>query len=85
MNIVLLKKQINIYKQNLEKDPEKHASDLAERKERIDCYQSWTKDQILAMTEEGLYEYISKLWAMLIWRNKKYVVRTPRDVIMIFC
>lgn len=26
------------------------------------------------MTEEEFYEYISKLWSMLIWGNKKYVV-----------
>jgi len=26
------------------------------------------------MNEEDLYEYISKLWAMLIWGNKHYVV-----------
>ncbi len=74
MDTALLKKHVSIYKQNLEKDPEKHTRDLAERKERIDYYQSWTKDLILAMTVEGLYEYISKLWAMLIWGNKKYVV-----------
>jgi hypothetical protein len=74
LDIVLLKKQINIYKQNLEKDPDKHTRDLSERKERIDYYQSWTKDRILSMTEENFYDYISKLWAMLIWGNKKYVV-----------
>lgn len=26
------------------------------------------------MTEENFFEYISKLWSMLIWGNKKYVV-----------
>lgn len=26
------------------------------------------------MTEEAFLEYISKLWSMLIWGNKKYVV-----------
>ena len=65
---------ISLYKKNLEKDPEKHTRDLAERKGRIDYYESWTKDNILGMTVEGLYEYSSKLWAMLIWGNKKYVV-----------
>lgn len=74
MDNVLLKRHIDIYKKNLAKDPEKHTRDLAERKERIAYYQSWTKEMILAMTVEGLYEYISKLWAMLIWGNKKYVV-----------
>lgn len=46
----------------------------AERKERKEYYQSFTKDRLLAMTEEEFLEYISKLWSMLIWGNKKYVV-----------
>jgi len=33
LNIALLKKHINVYKQNLAKYPEKHTKDLAERKE----------------------------------------------------
>lgn len=73
MDIALLKRHISVYRQNLEKDPEKHSKDLAERKERIAYYQSWTKERILSMTEENFYDYISKLWAMLIWGNKQYV------------
>lgn len=45
-----------------------------ERKERKEYYQSFTKDKLIAMTEEEFLEYISKLWSMLIWGNKKYVV-----------
>lgn len=45
-----------------------------ERKERKEYYQSFTKDKLLSMTEEDFLEYISKLWSMLIWGNKKYVV-----------
>jgi hypothetical protein len=74
LNNDLLKKHVGIYKQHLQKDPEKHSRDLAERKERIAYYQSWTKERILSMTEENFYDYISKLWAMLIWGNKQYVV-----------
>ncbi|HPD57891.1 MAG TPA: hypothetical protein PKW17_11670 [Smithellaceae bacterium] len=74
MNTELLKKHIESYKNNLKKDPEKHNNDLNERKERINFYQSWTKEKISSMTEDDLYSYISKLWAMLIWGNKKYVV-----------
>jgi len=74
LDIALLKKHIGIYKQNLKKDPEKHASDLAERNERTAYFQSWTKERIISMTEENFYDYISKLWAMLIWGNKQYVV-----------
>lgn len=74
MNIALLKKHISAYKQNLLKDPEKHLKDLSERQERIAYYQSWTKERILSMTEEDFYDYLSRLWAMLIWGNKQYVV-----------
>ena len=60
-----MKKKFNAayYKENWE-----------ERQERKNFYQSYTKDKILAMTEDEFLEYISKLWSMLIWGNKKYVV-----------
>lgn len=46
----------------------------AERKERKAYYQSFNKARLLAMTEDDFLEYINKLWSMLIWGNKKYVV-----------
>lgn len=45
-----------------------------ERKERKKYYQSFTKDKLITMTKDEFLEYISKLWSMLIWGNKKYVV-----------
>lgn len=45
-----------------------------ERKERKEYYQSFTKDKLLEMTEDDFLEYISKLWAVSMWGNKKYVV-----------
>lgn len=45
-----------------------------ERMERRNYYQSFTEAKLLEMTEEDFFEYISKLWSMLIWGNKKYVV-----------
>lgn len=45
-----------------------------DRKERKEYYQSFTKEKILTMTEEDFLEYFSKLWALLMWGNKKYVV-----------
>lgn len=45
-----------------------------DRRERRAFYQSFTREKLLAMTEEEFLEYISKLWSMLIWGNKKYVV-----------
>ena len=46
----------------------------SEHKERKDYYRSFSKDKLIAMTEEEFLEYISKLWSMLIWGNKNYVV-----------
>ncbi len=74
MNIPLLQEHIASYKKRLIDDREKHLQDLAERKERTEYYQSWSKDRLLKMTEEEFYEYVSKLWAMLVWGNKKYYV-----------
>lgn len=45
-----------------------------DRKDRKAFYQSFTKEKLLAMTDDEFSEYISKLWSMLIWGNKKYVV-----------
>ena len=45
-----------------------------ERKERKAYYQSYTREKLLTITEEGFLEYIGKLWSMMIWGNKKYVV-----------
>lgn len=74
MNKQLLHKHIKSFLNNLERQPEKLKSDHLERIERIHYYQSWTKEKILKMSEEDLLEYLSKLWAMLIWGNKQYVV-----------
>ncbi len=51
-------------------------------KERLDSvkyYRAWNKEKLLAMSEDDLYEYISQLWAMLIWGNKHYVVDKAID------
>ncbi|UCE65117.1 MAG: hypothetical protein JSU85_09565 [Candidatus Zixiibacteriota bacterium] len=74
MNTELLKKHVKSYLSYSKKEPEKFREDMKERGELIAYYQSFTHDKILKMDEEDIYEYISKLWAMLIWGNKHYVV-----------
>ncbi len=74
MNTDLLRKHIKEYVQHIQKDKLLHEQYIAERQERTDYYQSWTVERISSMNEEEFYEYISKLWAMLIWGNKKYVI-----------
>lgn len=51
-----------------------HDDNWTERKERKAYYQSFTKDKLLAMSEDAFFEYISRLWSMLMWGNKKFVV-----------
>ena len=45
-----------------------------DRKERKEYYQSFTRDKLESMTEEEFLTYNSKLWSLLMWGNKKYVV-----------
>jgi len=74
MNIELLKQHINSYIKNMKSNPNEFQADFEERKQMIDYYQSWSANKIRKMSEEDVYEYISQLWAMLIWGNKQYVV-----------
>jgi len=74
MNMDLLKKHLKDFISDSKKQPEKFSDDLKERLSLIEYYQLFTRDKILSMTEEDVYQYLSKLWAMLIWGNKHYVV-----------
>lgn len=79
MDVELLRKHIKSYTERIKNLGEEQKQDIAERKERIEFYQSWTKERLLKIDEENLYTYISKLWAMLIWGNKQYVVNKLID------
>ncbi|QIB26846.1 hypothetical protein [Caloranaerobacter azorensis] len=74
MNIDILHKHIKRYKEKLDSNPQKYSDELLERNKRKIYYQSWTKEKLLEMSKEEFEEYLSKLWAMLIWGNKKYVI-----------
>ncbi len=74
MNKSLLKKHISSFITTSRKNRQKYQEDLRERLAFTAYYQSFTKEKILAMTAEDLFEYLSQLWAMLIWGNKHYAV-----------
>jgi hypothetical protein len=74
MNKELLISHIHKYNQNYNSASKEYKKDLIEQKERIEYYRSWTRDKIIEMSREDLYEFFSKLWAMVIWGNKKYAV-----------
>ncbi len=70
----LLTKLAREYVQELKNAPDLYKAELLERKELMSFYQQYTDQRIIKMTDDDIYEYLSKLWAMLIWGNKHYVV-----------
>ena len=82
MDTQKLKKHIESYKQYTQAEATKYAEESTQRLERRHYYQSWNKDRILAMTPEEFEEYMSKLWAMLIWGNKKYVTDKIKESLL---
>jgi hypothetical protein len=74
LDIELLDRHIDAWKAKLTSNPQEAIQARAERVSRVLYYQEYTSEKIRAMNEEDFYGYISQLWAMLIWGNKKYVV-----------
>lgn len=74
MNKQALAKHINSFIKESKKNTDKFKKDHEERQQLVKYYQSYTRSKILRMNQEDVYQYISNLWAMLIWGNKHYVV-----------
>jgi len=74
MDLMIVEQHLESYKQHIAMHSREYEEDLAERKRRCDYYQGWTRERILHMTETDLFQYISKLWAILIWGNKRYLL-----------
>lgn len=73
MNEQKLNVAIQAYISKMNANAAYYEENRAERKERRAYYQSFNREKLLAMTEDEFLEYISKLWSMVIWGNKKYV------------
>lgn len=73
MDTTLLERHLHRYAEWRKKNAERYAADMGERAERKSYYQAWTPDRLLMLTADQLLEYISGLWAMQIWGNKRYV------------
>ena len=71
MNYKLLKNKVEQY---LSKKNEDNFNDIIEREEREKFYCQYNKEKIINMNRDELYEYIGKLWAMIIWGNKQYII-----------
>ena len=74
MNKDLLKQHISVFIADSKENPQQFQDEYRERLELVEYYQSFTKEKISSLSEEDVYDYISRLWAMLIWGNKHYVV-----------
>lgn len=64
MDKQLLLKHIKHFIEDTKKDTERFSKDYQERLELVDYYRSFVKQKIIGMTQEDIYQYISKLWAM---------------------
>lgn len=58
---------------NKKTNPAYNSDNWSERRERKAYYQSFTKAKLLAMTEDAFVEYLSRLWSMLMWGNKRFL------------
>lgn len=74
MNKEKLKSAISAFIKNKKSNAAYYEENWTERNERKAFYQSFTKDKLLSMTEEDFFEYISRLWSMVMWGNKRFVV-----------
>lgn len=74
MNRTKLESAISAFVKNKKTNAAYYDDNWTERNERKAYYQSFTKDKLLAMTEEDFFEYMSRLWSMVMWGNKRFVV-----------
>lgn len=74
MNVELLKQLAKEYVEKYKKIPAQFETELQDRRSMANFYGQYTEKDIMAMTSEGVYEYLHGLWAMMMWGNKHYVV-----------
>lgn len=74
MNKTKLKSAIQSFLNSCKSNSALFTENLSERAEHKEYYQSFSKEAFLAINEEQFSEYISKLWSMLVWGNKQYMV-----------
>jgi hypothetical protein len=74
MDRELLRQHIQKFVADAHRDSRTFQQDLRERIDITTYYRQFSRDRILTMTAEDIYDYISRLWAMRVWGNKHYVV-----------
>lgn len=74
MNEQKLIKYLASYKEWLIKNPSAANEAKQERIEAQRKAHTFTKERLLTMSEDDLFEYLSPLWAMAMWGNKHYQI-----------
>ena len=70
----LLKRHIQMFMAEAQRVPSKFEQDLRERSDIVKYYRQFSRERMIAMAADDIYDYLSRLWAMQIWGNKHYVV-----------
>jgi hypothetical protein len=74
MNKQVLHKALTQYQKWFAANKERAMLEYKEREELALQTRSFTKEILLEMSEEQLYDYIAPLWAMAMWGNKHYQI-----------
>ena len=74
MNEQKLIKYLASYKEWLTKNPSAANEAKQERMEAQQKAHAFTKERLLSLSEDDLFEYLSPLWAMAMWGNKHYQI-----------
>ena len=73
MNKQKLQSAVSAFINNKKANTAYNSDNWVERKERKAYYQSFTRAKLLAMTDDSFVEYLSRLWSMLMWGNKRFL------------
>lgn len=74
MNEQKLTKYLASYKEWLIKNPSAANEAKQEQMEAQQKAHAFTKERLLSLSEDDLFEYLSPLWAMAMWGNKHYQI-----------
>ena len=74
MNEQKLTKYLASYKEWLTKNPSAANEAKQEQMEAQQKAHAFTKERLLSLSEDDLFEYLSPLWAMAMWGNKHYQI-----------
>lgn len=70
MDIQLLSAKLNEYSRLESSDKQKFENEALERKDAIKFYKGFTKQKILNLDTDGIYEFLAPLWALKMWGNR---------------